>query len=219
MIVVCGGIKGGSGKTTVATNLAAMRAHTGKDILLVDADDQESASDFAWYRSQREDVHQFTSIQLTGPAVRPEVQRLAKKYADIIIDTGGRDTVAQRAALTVADVMLVPFVPRCFDVWTAERVVRLVSEIHAVHPLLRPYAFLNRADSQGKDNAEARERLTESDILTFWDAPIGTRKAIANAAAQGLAVTEFKPKNARAICEMNGLYSLVYGYRTDSAEI
>ena len=46
MIVVVGGIKGGSGKTTVATNLSVIRAMESRDVLLIDADDQETASDF-----------------------------------------------------------------------------------------------------------------------------------------------------------------------------
>ncbi len=46
MIIVIGGIKGGSGKTTVATNLAVMRSGKGNDVLLIDADDQETSTDF-----------------------------------------------------------------------------------------------------------------------------------------------------------------------------
>lgn len=52
MILVCGGIKGGVGKTTLATNIAVMRAAEGKDVLLVDADDQGTASDFTAIRNE-----------------------------------------------------------------------------------------------------------------------------------------------------------------------
>ena len=100
MIITVGGIKGGSGKTTIATNLTVQRAAEGRDVLLVDADDQETASDFTMLRNDKlETGAGFTSIKLTGPAVRTEVRRLADKYDDIIIDTGGRDTTSQRAAL------------------------------------------------------------------------------------------------------------------------
>jgi len=120
-------IKGGSGKTTVATNLAVMRSAVGQDLLLIDADDQETASDFTILRNERVPGGAgYTSIKLTGPAVRTETMRLAGKYADIIIDTGGRDTTSQRAALSVAHILLVPFVPRSFDVWTLEKVGALV---------------------------------------------------------------------------------------------
>lgn len=53
MIVVVGGIKGGSGKTTVATHLAILGAHAGWDVLLIDADDQETATDFTVLRHAR----------------------------------------------------------------------------------------------------------------------------------------------------------------------
>ncbi len=119
MIIVVGGIKGGSGKTTVATNVAVIRASEGADVLLVDADDQETASDFTILRNeQMAEGAGFTSIKLTGAAVRTETLRLKRKYDDIIIDVGGRDTTSQRAALSVADLLLVPFIPRSFDVWT-----------------------------------------------------------------------------------------------------
>ena len=50
MIIVIGGIKGGSGKTTVATNLAVIRSKVS-DLLLIDADDQETATDFTILRT------------------------------------------------------------------------------------------------------------------------------------------------------------------------
>ncbi|MCH8314039.1 MAG: AAA family ATPase, partial [Nitrospinae bacterium] len=49
-IIVAGGTKGGGSKTTVATNLACMAASLGYRVLLVDADDQESAWTFAAIR-------------------------------------------------------------------------------------------------------------------------------------------------------------------------
>src|SRR5690349_8442522 len=98
MILVTGGTKGGSGKTTIATNLAIMRAAQGHDVLLIDADDQETASDFTILRNENlKGKAGYTSIKLTGAAVRTETLRLAQKYDDIIIDAGGRDTVSQRA--------------------------------------------------------------------------------------------------------------------------
>jgi chromosome partitioning protein len=216
MIVVVGGIKGGSGKTTVATNLAVIRAAEGGDVLLIDADDQETASDFTIIRKQRQpDAPSYTSIKLTGAAVRNETLRLREKYQDIIIDTGGRDTTSQRAALTVADMLLVPFVPRSFDVWTIEKVGALVTEMRAANAGLRAHAFLNRTDPRGPDNDDAADVLKDTQAIGFLDAPLGTRKAFGNAAAQGLAVTELKPQDPKATEEV----MLLYRYVFDSAEI
>jgi chromosome partitioning protein len=211
MIIVAGGIKGGSGKTTVATHLAVMRALQGRDVLLIDADDQETATDFTALRNERQpEGAGYTSIKLTGASVRTETLRLAKKYDDIVIDTGGRDTTSQRAALTVADKLIVPFVPRSFDVWTLEKVARLVDEMRAANPRLQAYVFLNRADPQGRDNDEAAELLREAGGLEYLDTPVGTRKAFGNAASQGLAVTELKQQDPKATQEMSALFGYLF---------
>lgn len=217
MIVVAGGIKGGSGKTTVATNLTIIRAAQGRDLLLIDADDQETSTDFTALRNERtSEGAGYTSIKLTGPAVRTETLKLAKKYEDIIIDTGGRDTTSQRAALSVAEVLLVPFVPRSFDVWTLEKVSGLVAEMRSANPALKAYAFINRADPRGQDNDEAADVIRETDALEFIETPLGSRKAFSNAAAQGLAVTEIKPQDSKAAEEIMILFRYVFDIELES---
>ena len=217
MIVVAGGIKGGSGKTTVATNLAIIRAAQGRDVLLIDADDQETSTDFTALRNERlAGGAGYTGIKLTGAAVRTETLRLAKKYDDIVIDTGGRDTTSQRAALSVADVLLVPFVPRSFDVWTLEKVSNLVAEMRSANPALKAYAFINRADPRGQDNDEAAEVIRETEALAFIGTQLGTRKAFSNAAALGLAVTEIKPQDGKATEEVLMLFRYVFDINSES---
>lgn len=211
MILLAGGIKGGSGKTTTAVNLAILRASAGQDVLLVDADDQETSADFTALRTEEHPGQpSYTCVKLSGPAVRSEVMRLADRFEDVVIDTGGRDTSSQRAALSVADVLLVPFVPRSFDLWSLEKAAALVEEMRTVNPELRAYCFLNRADPRGSDNSDAADILRETDTVAFLDTPLGQRKAFSNAAAHGLAVTELKPRDPKAIEELTALYHAVF---------
>lgn len=210
MIIVIGGIKGGSGKSTLATNLTVIRALEGKRVLMVDADEQRSASDWAEHRENLGITTPWTTVQLLGATVRSQLLKMAKDYDDVIVDTGGRDTTSQRSALTVADLFLAPFQPRSLDVWTAGKVVSLVEEIRAVNPKLKAYAVINRADAQGVDNQDAADILKESDGITYLPASIGQRKAFANAAAEGLGIIELKTQDKKAIAEIRQLCAALF---------
>ena len=211
MILVCGGIKGGVGKTTLATNMAILRAAAGKDVLLVDADDQGTASDFTAVRNQTLNGNAgYTSVKLHGAAVRAEVLLLAVKFDDVVIDVGGRDTAGQRAALSVANVYAVPFLPGSFDVWTLDSVSQLVAEAQAFNENLKAVCLINRADPSGSDNAEAAAIALETPGLNYIDAPLGNRKAYRSAASLGLAVTEAKRVDKKAIEELERLYKYLF---------
>jgi chromosome partitioning protein len=213
MILVCGGIKGGVGKTTLATSMVILRSASGKDVLLVDADDQATATDFTAVRNQSladQGGAGYTSIQLHGAAVRSEVMKLASKYDDVIIDVGGRDTAGQRAALLVADVYVVPFLPGSFDIWTLDSVGALIEDAKAFNDKLKAVCLINRADSQGSDNKEAAEIAREIPNLIYIDAPLGNRKAFRSAAAQGLAVTELKTPDSKAIAELTTVFKNLF---------
>src|SRR6185437_5004769 len=133
MIVVIGGIKGGSGKTTIATNLTVLRSLEGKKVLLVDADEQKSASNWSLQRELSGYPTPWATIQLAGSAVRSQIAKMKQDYDDIIIDVGGRDTTSQRSSLTVADTYIVPFQPRSLDIWTLPDLRNLISEISSVN--------------------------------------------------------------------------------------
>jgi chromosome partitioning protein len=212
MILTIGGTKGGVGKTTLATNLAVMRSRTS-DVLLVDADEQGSATDFTAVRNESvEGGAGYTAIKLHGSAVRSELLRLAPKYEDVVIDVGGRDTAGQRAALSVADIYLIPVFPGSFDIWTLESVAQLVEEARAFNDKIQAFCLLNKADPTGNDNSEAAAIAKDTPGLAYLDCPIINRKAFRNSAAKGLAVVELKPPDLKATGEIEKLYShLFYG--------
>ena len=121
MIVTVGNTKGGVGKTTIAINLTILRAAAGEDVLLVDGDEQGSATLFSQLRAEQVGSCGYTAVELHGAAVRTQVRQLAPKYGDVIIDVGGRDTGSLRAALTVSDLLLIPVQPRSFDIWAIDQ--------------------------------------------------------------------------------------------------
>lgn len=211
MIITTGGIKGGCGKTTLATNIAVHLSNLGRDVLFVDADEQGSAYQF---NTQREDIKVgktgYTMVRQVDKDVRTEILKLAPKFDDVVIDTGGRDTSSQRAALTVTDVYLVPFFPRSADVWTLGDVEKLVSEMQIVNPTLRAFSVINRADPKSQDNRDAAEILQESSILTYLDTPLINRKAFANALGCGLGVIELRPEDEKASNEFLSLYNTIF---------
>lgn len=212
MIIVVAGIKGGTGKTTVATNLTVIYAATGKKVLLVDGDEQASASTWAAQRDALGIPTSWSTIQLSGKALRAQVERMKPDYDIIIIDVGGRETTSMRAAISVADVCLIPFKPRSLDIWTLGAMKALVSEMLPANPRLKALAFINQADPKGTDNQDAEEILKDCVEIAHVPLSIGTRKSFANAASDGLGVIEMRIEDRKAIGEVTALHLYLEAY-------
>jgi len=210
MILAVGNVKGGVGKTTLALNLAIVRASDGHEVLLVDGDEQGTALLFTELRTAELGAPGYTAVRLQGTALRTQVRQLAPKYDDLIIDVGGRDTGSLRAALTVAHTLVIPVQPRSFDIWAVDQVAALVKEAREINPELRAVTILNAADAQGRDNDDAGEALHEIAGIEVLPLTIGRRKAFPNAAARGHAVTEAMPRDAKAVTELQALVKALY---------
>lgn len=213
MIITVGNTKGGVGKTTLAVNLAIARALAGRDVWLIDGDRQGTAQMAISIRAESGHAPGISCATYPdGPTLRTQVQQQAGKFDDIIIDAGGRDSTALRAALVLSDVLLVPFQPRSYDVWALNDMASLVDEARSVRDGLRAVAILNCADpgETSTDNAEAAAAVADVPQFEYLDAPIRRRKAFANAAGQGLSVLELKPTDKKAAEELNTLVKALF---------
>jgi chromosome partitioning protein len=214
MILAVGNAKGGVGTTTIAVNLAVARALAGRDVWLVDGDAWGTAQIAVCVRLKANRKPGLTcSGYPDGSILRAQVDQQKSKYDDVIIDIGARDSATLRAALMLADVLLVPFQPSSFDVWALSDIVSMINEVNGMRDGLRSLAMLNMADpTNTSDNAEAAETVQDFPQLEYMPNSLRRRKAFANAAAAGLCVYELasREKDAKACDELAALYGAIY---------
>ena len=213
MILLIGGEKGGTGKTTLATNLAALRICAGRDVLLVDTDAQGSASYWASIRDEANMHPRVASIQKFGKGLVAEMRDLSGRYQDIIIDAGGRDSVELRSAMVVADQIVIPLQASQFDVWTLERMAELVAQARGLNESLNARVVINRASSNPVvgETREAQAYLADFTDLKLLRTVIRDRIAYRRAAGDGCSVAETPNRDSKAVAEMQLLYEEIYG--------
>ena len=127
MIVALLAEKGGTGKTTLATNLAGMRSRNRR-VLLIDADRQGSSHFWAQQRA-RVSVFKLESETLHGESFARRLRNLVPRYDDVIIDTGAGDNIEMEAALAAADCAIAPVQPSGVDVATMALVDSLLRDV------------------------------------------------------------------------------------------
>ncbi|NOK40853.1 chromosome partitioning protein ParA [Burkholderia thailandensis] len=208
MIIAVVNTKGGVGKSTVALQLSIGLSLNGFRPWLVDGDRQESSISAITLRAESGRPPLAASAYANGATLRAQVSAQAGGFDHVIIDAGGRDSSALRAALTVADVALIPFVPRSFEVWAVKDISELIDEARAVHDL-KALAFMNLADVSGPDNRDAAAALREFSTFDLLDCRLTRRKAFANAAAAGLHVDEMQRRDTVACAEAERLLDAV----------
>jgi chromosome partitioning protein len=117
--------KGGAGKTTLALNIAAAMAADEKKVLLIDADPQQTAQDWAAIRTASPT---FQVVGLAKPVLHRDLPKLAADYDHVVIDGAPRNYEVARSAIASADYVLIPVQPSGADFWASRETVTLVKE-------------------------------------------------------------------------------------------
>mgnify|MGYP003378869922 CR=1 FL=1 len=208
MIVTVAHTKGGVGKSTLAFSLAIDR---GGKIWLIDGDRQATCKMAMTLRNQAGRLPFIQCDNLPdGNVLHAQLSARRSQFDDVVIDAGGRDSSALRAALLLSDLVLIPFAPRSLDVWALGDMTAIIKEARKVNPALRAAAVLSCADPSGKDNKDAVDALSDYPELAYMDAPIVRRKSFANAMGMGLSVAELTPKDTKATQELKRLVDIVF---------
>lgn len=212
MIILIGGEKGGTGKTTIATNLAVERTKKTGNLLLIDTDRQPSASFWCSIREDNNINPRIASVQKFDKGVRTETLFLKEKYRDIIIDAGGRDSLELRGALLVADKVIFPLRPSQFDLWTLGRLNTLIEIAGAVNDKLQVYLLINQVHTNPvvKEVEEARQLISEFPRFILMKTLICERISFRRATIRGMSVVEYLPEDQKAIEEIKMLYREVF---------
>lgn len=209
MVILIGSQKGGTGKSTIATNLAAMMANDGKDVILLDADPQMTSSRWAARRAEREiAVPLVHCVQRSDENIRPTVIDLANRYEHIIIDTAGQDGVEFRSALTVAHRVYLPLRASQADLETMANVDEVLNSVRALRldggPTATAVLSIAPTHYRNSETMEAREFLSEFTNLYLTGNVIRDRRVYRDAMLEGLGVCEMG--NDQAKQEISDLY-------------
>lgn len=195
--------KGGVGKTTIATHLAALFAGLAPT-LLIDGDPQASAASWAaWRREANRDPSPVTTC-LVGKAVFDEGKNLAKSFTHTVVDAGGRDSAGLRGALLLAERAIVPVGASNLDAAAMTDLLEIVELAKDFNAVLDVRVLLMRIDPRTKDTGEMIEYLRENK-LQILDARICERVAYRRAIGEGATVAEIS-KDPQAVAEMAALF-------------
>lgn len=221
MIILSGGEKGGTGKTSLAINLAVLLAMAGRDVLLVDTDRQGSANFWANVRDESGVLPRIPCVQSFGKGLAKNVLDLAQRYEDIIIDAGGRDSLELRYSLGVADKVIIPIQPTQFDLMTLGQMANLVEQAQTLNNYLTACVILNRCSTNPTvtDAQEAADVISEIPHLHLLKTMLKERVSYQRSVREGLSVVEATPLDTKATMEVTALFQEIYDVEeTDTEE-
>lgn len=197
-LIVIASQKGGTGKSTIATNLAVIAASKKNKVLLVDCDQQQSAT--KWYGLRENQLGENNIITLVEKSFKGmdvksvwrDIAKFQEVYDLVIVDTPGESAAFVNSLMKVADLVIIPMATGYYDFWgasdTIQRVLSLNEELET--PVLARICLnqVSQTTSSRTTRSVAQEEIHQNQIPIFATT-LGKREIYAQS-ADGLGVTE-----------------------------
>ncbi|MCK6615952.1 MAG: AAA family ATPase [Ignavibacteriaceae bacterium] len=195
MIISVLNLKGGSGKSTISTNLAVSFATDKKKVLLIDTDPQ--ATSIRWAGERPDDRAKVAVVAIPdAKALRKQVKEFIENYDFLILDGAPQLDLISTTSIAVSNIVLIPVSPSPYDVWATENIVQRVLTAKEINPALDAYFILNRDNPKtllSKDTSEALKELG----LPIFQSKLNNRISYADSALNGLSVIEWTDTKAK----------------------
>ena len=204
MIISITSLKGGSGKSTIAMNLAVCFAHAKYKVCIVDTDTNQSS--YRWQGLRPNDLPKVPVFgALDGSSLTPTVKALDADYEIIIIDGTPSLSKTTSKIILLANVVIIPVMTSGLDVWATELFLeRFKDAKEQREDDLPAYFLLNKYKSNINFAKEVKDVLIETGI-PLLETSINDRIVYAIASVQGLGVIECKDLKAKN--EMTKLFN------------
>jgi chromosome partitioning protein len=211
-IIIVTNQKGGAGKTTAAVHLAGTAVRRGFKTLLIDADKQGTAT--KWVAQAEEG--QAHKIRVMGLAmaeakIAQEVKQYVEDYELVIVDCPPSvDSPIPQVMLMIADLAIVPIVPKPGDLWASTDLLELAERATAVNldlkvRLLGSNVIANLAMSKHSLNSMAAMR----ESAPLFKTKLHQRTAYVEAMLTGDSVHYFGGSAKTAVNEIESLFDEV----------
>ena len=195
MIISVLNIKGGVGKTTVATNLAVGISKTGKSVLVIDTDTQGSA--VAWRGEREDDKAPITIISLSSAAaLRKQIIGFRDSFDCVIIDGSPHVDALAAVSIAASDLVILPVGPSPLDIWATAKMVTQIEDAQIINPAIKARFLINKFNKVTLLSKETRAVLEEFTVPVL-NTTLGNRVAYADTMTSGMSALEWTDRKAK----------------------
>ena len=188
--------KGGSGKTTLATNIGGCLHKRGHRVLIVDSDPQGSARN--WYEVQPEEADLPTVVAVDRPTLHKNIPAIADPFDFVVIDGAAKLEDVTASAVRAADFILIPVKHSGFDLWAVESLVSTIQARQTVTDGKPAAAFVISCQTQGSRLARSVDEALHDFGFPVLKSRTTQRVAYEEAGGAGLTVLDLQGRDKAA---------------------